>query len=453
MDVAVADRLRARACCSMRVMPASPCPQYGRSRAPPAISRSRTTAMAFRGRGADPDAIGLTHEALAVARVLRRMGTPNEQLERLIDSRVGVLGLVERLELALLRVARGDSVGARDLRRTQAWQMVRRRRAESHRLDDTIAQRAAGCSRRELRAPARLFAATAVLEPKHPMLGALFESLVLLGTRRAPGGRGTRWTRVRRPTRSRRAARCYEFGAPRTVRVHGPGGLLGASRLHGRTFGRLVVPAAHGRRWRGGFRPLVSRSNRNRPHRSTTRRHCSRRRARDPCARTTRGSASSGGTRATPAASRSCRCARESSCACDCASRSRDQRQFVALSDDAAGGSRSGGPEPPHVGDARRHSPARRARRDPATRTPPHERGRWRYGSWDGGWWTPWEHKEIRDDRVLYFARAARGSGTLSMSRTSPARRPSACSSGRRRMWKRCTIRPCAVGATAGCSR
>jgi uncharacterized protein YfaS (alpha-2-macroglobulin family) len=30
---------------------------------------------------------------------------------------------------------------------------------------------------------------------------------------------------------------------------------------------------------------------------------------------------------------------------------------------------------------------------------------RWLYGSWDSSWWTPWEHKEIRDDRVLYFAR------------------------------------------------
>jgi uncharacterized protein YfaS (alpha-2-macroglobulin family) len=30
---------------------------------------------------------------------------------------------------------------------------------------------------------------------------------------------------------------------------------------------------------------------------------------------------------------------------------------------------------------------------------------RYLYGSWDAGWWTPWEHKEIRDDRVLYFAR------------------------------------------------
>ena len=29
----------------------------------------------------------------------------------------------------------------------------------------------------------------------------------------------------------------------------------------------------------------------------------------------------------------------------------------------------------------------------------------WLYGSWAGGWWSPWEHKEIRDDRVVYFAR------------------------------------------------
>jgi uncharacterized protein YfaS (alpha-2-macroglobulin family) len=27
------------------------------------------------------------------------------------------------------------------------------------------------------------------------------------------------------------------------------------------------------------------------------------------------------------------------------------------------------------------------------------------YGSWYGGWWSPWEHHEIRDDRVVYFAR------------------------------------------------
>ena len=29
---------------------------------------------------------------------------------------------------------------------------------------------------------------------------------------------------------------------------------------------------------------------------------------------------------------------------------------------------------------------------------------RWGYGSWDAGWWSPFDHKEIRDDRVVYFA-------------------------------------------------
>jgi alpha-2-macroglobulin len=35
-----------------------------------------------------------------------------------------------------------------------------------------------------------------------------------------------------------------------------------------------------------------------------------------------------------------------------------------------------------------------------------HERwdSRWAYGSWDAGWWTPFEHRELRDDRVVWFA-------------------------------------------------
>jgi uncharacterized protein YfaS (alpha-2-macroglobulin family) len=30
--------------------------------------------------------------------------------------------------------------------------------------------------------------------------------------------------------------------------------------------------------------------------------------------------------------------------------------------------------------------------------------GRWNYGSWDSGWWSPFDHRELRDDRVVYFA-------------------------------------------------
>jgi uncharacterized protein YfaS (alpha-2-macroglobulin family) len=31
-------------------------------------------------------------------------------------------------------------------------------------------------------------------------------------------------------------------------------------------------------------------------------------------------------------------------------------------------------------------------------------RPRWGYGSWDSGWWTAWDHRELRDDRVVYAA-------------------------------------------------
>jgi hypothetical protein len=28
----------------------------------------------------------------------------------------------------------------------------------------------------------------------------------------------------------------------------------------------------------------------------------------------------------------------------------------------------------------------------------------WAYGFWDSGWWSPFDHREIRDDRVIYAA-------------------------------------------------
>lgn len=39
----------------------------------------------------------------------------------------------------------------------------------------------------------------------------------------------------------------------------------------------------------------------------------------------------------------------------------------------------------------------------------------WLYGSWDDGWWSPWEHKAMHDDKVVYFARMLwKGSYTAS---------------------------------------
>jgi uncharacterized protein YfaS (alpha-2-macroglobulin family) len=42
--------------------------------------------------------------------------------------------------------------------------------------------------------------------------------------------------------------------------------------------------------------------------------------------------------------------------------------------------------------------------RDPADFQNDEQSGQWGYGSWDSGWWSPFDHREIRDDRVVYFA-------------------------------------------------
>jgi hypothetical protein len=48
---------------------------------------------------------------------------------------------------------------------------------------------------------------------------------------------------------------------------------------------------------------------------------------------------------------------------------------------------------------------------------------RWYYGRWDSGWWTPFDHKEIRDDRVVYAATVL-WQGTYSMTYLARATTP-----------------------------
>ena len=48
---------------------------------------------------------------------------------------------------------------------------------------------------------------------------------------------------------------------------------------------------------------------------------------------------------------------------------------------------------------------------------------RWSFGSWDGGWWSPFEHRELRDDRVVYSARVL-WKGAYSMSYVARATTP-----------------------------
>ncbi len=45
------------------------------------------------------------------------------------------------------------------------------------------------------------------------------------------------------------------------------------------------------------------------------------------------------------------------------------------------------------------------SRHDDRERAEPNdELPRWVYGTWDGGWWSPFDHRELRDDRVVYSA-------------------------------------------------
>jgi uncharacterized protein YfaS (alpha-2-macroglobulin family) len=75
-------------------------------------------------------------------------------------------------------------------------------------------------------------------------------------------------------------------------------------------------------------------------------------------------------------------------------------RQFVALEDPLPAGLEAVDPNL-----STSVLPARSPFTSPA---PPREGSIWQawlYGSWNNGAWSPWEHKELRDDRVVYFAR------------------------------------------------
>jgi uncharacterized protein YfaS (alpha-2-macroglobulin family) len=59
---------------------------------------------------------------------------------------------------------------------------------------------------------------------------------------------------------------------------------------------------------------------------------------------------------------------------------------------------------------------------DEATGTEAEATG-WYYGRWEYGWWTPWDHRELRDDRVVYVATTL-WPGTYTMSYVARATTP-----------------------------
>src|SRR5215207_1541847 len=338
------------------------------------------------------------HDVRAALRVLQRRGVANQELEQWLRARAGTLGYVDRLEYAMTRVAMGDSATAREIVR-DAWRATK---VEGRlvRLDDSTGG-TGWLFRSSVRPAARLFSATAALEPRHPMLGALFEALVQSGR----SARRWQWNTIEQAELADAivASRAvFEFGGARTVSVRNSAGTsLATSHFEaGRTDSASFALAALGPVRDAEPSHLILDADSRAPvyYAATL--------LETPRARPVRAddegisverwyeSYSNGKPVVSVREGELVRVRLRVTTPAD--------REFVAITDPLPAGLeavdlslRTSSTLAPFAG-----APHRKERRDDTA-----PGGRWMYGSWDSGWWTPWDHKEIRDDRVHWFAR------------------------------------------------
>jgi uncharacterized protein YfaS (alpha-2-macroglobulin family) len=155
------------------------------------------------------------HDLLAMARVLRRLGQPNAPVEVALETRRDRLGFVDRLDLARLRAMSGDSSDARRLL-DGAWKAAHLSGQKVALDDSTRGEGWLFASR--LRPLALLARTTAELQPAHPLLGALVESIV----QRGRAERDWQWNTLDQSATADALAATrsiYGFGARRSVTV------------------------------------------------------------------------------------------------------------------------------------------------------------------------------------------------------------------------------------------
>ena len=338
------------------------------------------------------------HDLLAAMRALRRAGLSDTLLDASLRTRASGLGFVDRLDYAMLLADRGDSTAARVIVR-DAWRAARVegrlvRLADSTRGEGWI-------FRSSVRPAARLFAATAALEPRHPQLGALFESIM----QRGRSAKRWEWNTIEQAELADAIAGArgiFGFGDPRTVTVRAPsGGTLATSRFaSGRADSASFTLAAVGAARDDVPARMTLEADSPAPiyYAATL--------LETPRSRPVRADDEGIGVErwyegyATGKPLTSVRAGE--------LVRVRlrvmipVEREFVAITDPLPAGLeavdlslRTSSTLAPFQGAPRRG--------DRDGDAPPG--GRWSYGSWDAGWWTPWDHKEIRDDRVHWFAR------------------------------------------------
>jgi uncharacterized protein YfaS (alpha-2-macroglobulin family) len=351
----------------------------------------------YQNRG---DTILSPHDALASALALRSTGHPDTALEHRVLARRESFTWVDRLTFAQLLAARGDSAEARRLL-AEAWGATR---TEGRRVvvDDSVAPR--GWLFRSVTRPvATLLTTASALTPNDARLAPLFESLLQVGRSE------TRWSwntvdqalvadavsaMLRRPRAGTAVTQVYVSSGGRSLRTTTASDTRSdtlrlplmsvMSRLEGRDSVHFTLRSTATRPVY--FAATLFEVPRTRPVNGDdegiiVERWYERYDDPRPVVSVNEGELVRVRIRVTVPS----------------------DREFVAIEDPLPAGLeavdlslRTSAALPPFQG-------ASRNRAEENAEGPPGQR--WLYGSWDAGWWTPWEHREIRDDRVLYFAR------------------------------------------------
>ena len=335
-------------------------------------------------------------ERLAAAVYFRRIGQARPAEERSLVQRESLLAWEDRVLLARLLSDAGNVVDARQLLE-RAWRAVSPAGLRVD-LPDSVAGRGLFPSR--VRPVARLVEATVLINPSEPRLGALMERLVSRASSRAPwntqdyaaaASAVAQFTRVAPPIDAVLLARFGTRG-PLTLRtskgsaVDSTIDLTGLAEPAGDSLVvRVRLTARNSPIFYGITSHEVSASPDTRPLKNgvTVERWYERFDSGEPATAVREGELVRVRLRITVP----------------------NQRDFLAVEDPLPAGLeavdlslRTSGLGPFST-DASDEATARRDREAAAGGT---------IGSWDYGWWSPFEHSEKRDDRVTWFARALR---------------------------------------------
>jgi uncharacterized protein YfaS (alpha-2-macroglobulin family) len=343
------------------------------------------------------DSLRHAREGLTAALALRAAGHPDEPLEDRVIALRGYLDWVDRLTLARLFAARGNNTEAR-LILDNAWRATR---IEGRRMvvDDSVAPRS-WMFRSIVRPVTTLLGTAAVLSPGDPRLAPLFESLIQVGRSerywntidqtlvaeavvamlRREHGQATTPVRVSSGARTL-GTTIAGGGRSDTLRLPLSNVMVRAARYDTARFALEASPAVPVYFAATLFEVPSARPVRADDEGISVERWYEGYDDPKPVVSVREGDLVRVRIRVTVPA----------------------DREFVAIEDALPAGLeavdlslRTSSALPPFEG-------APRLKAQQNAEGPPGQR--YLYGSWDAGWWTPWEHREIRDDRVLYFAR------------------------------------------------